>query len=57
MNMTTQISTKLAALGIALMVNSTLIGGIAFLFDGQLHQVAPSTLVQGHVAASAGKVV
>jgi hypothetical protein len=55
--MTTQISTKLAALGIALMVNSTLIGGIALLFDGQLHQGAPSALVQGHVANAPGKVV
>jgi hypothetical protein len=32
--MNTQISTKLAALAIALMMNSLLIGGVAYLFNG-----------------------
>jgi hypothetical protein len=41
--MTTEISTKLAALGVALMVNTAMIGGVAFLFSGQLHQSAPVT--------------
>ncbi|MEA3150920.1 MAG: hypothetical protein QOD56_1859 [Gammaproteobacteria bacterium] len=41
--MTTQISTKLAALGVALMINIAMIGGVAFLFSGQLHQNAPVT--------------
>jgi hypothetical protein len=41
--MNTPISTKLAALGIALMVNSAMIGGVAFLFNGQLHPAAPVT--------------
>jgi hypothetical protein len=36
--MNTQISTKLAALAIALMMNSFLIGGVAYLFSGTLHQ-------------------
>ena len=36
--MNTQISTKLAALAIALMMNSFLIGGVAYLFNGTLHQ-------------------
>jgi hypothetical protein len=36
--MNTQISTKLAALAFALMMNSLLIGGVAYLFNGQLHQ-------------------
>jgi hypothetical protein len=39
--MNTRISTKLAALTVALMMNSLLIGGIALLFSGPLHQHAP----------------
>jgi hypothetical protein len=35
--MTTQISTKLAALAVALMMNAALVGGVAFLFNSQLH--------------------
>ena len=35
--MNTQISTKLAALAVALMMNSLIIGGVAYLFNGQLH--------------------
>ncbi|MEP6548805.1 MAG: hypothetical protein ABJD53_15190 [Gammaproteobacteria bacterium] len=38
--MNTQISTKLAALAIALMMNSVIIGGVAYLFNGQLQQHA-----------------
>jgi hypothetical protein len=33
--MNTRISSKLAALAIALMMNSLIIGGVAFLFDAQ----------------------
>jgi len=36
--MTTQLSTKLAALAVALMVNGVMIGGVAYLFSGQIHQ-------------------
>ena len=36
--MNTPISTKFAALAVALMMNSMIIGGIAYLFNGQLHQ-------------------
>jgi hypothetical protein len=36
--MNTRISSKLAALAIALMMNSLLIGGIAYLFDAQTQQ-------------------
>jgi hypothetical protein len=36
--MNTQLSTKLAALAVALMVNSVLIGGVAYLFGAPLHQ-------------------
>jgi hypothetical protein len=38
--MNTQISTKLAALAAALMMNSLLIGGVAYLFTGPLNQHA-----------------
>jgi hypothetical protein len=41
--MTTQISTKLAALAIALMVNTMMIGGVAYLFSGQIHDSAVVT--------------
>ncbi len=49
--MNTQISTKLAALAVALMMDSVIIGGVAYLFNGQLHQHAgvPS-LVQASAA-------
>jgi hypothetical protein len=36
--MNTQISTKLAALAVALMMNGLLMGGVAYVFNGQLHQ-------------------
>jgi hypothetical protein len=38
--MTTQLATKFAALAAALMVNSMMIGGIAYLFGGQIHEAA-----------------
>ncbi|HEY0802642.1 MAG TPA: hypothetical protein VGD54_17530 [Steroidobacteraceae bacterium] len=34
--MNTSISTKLAALGLALMVNTVIMGGVAYLFNAQL---------------------
>src|ERR1700675_3603204 len=41
-HMTTQLSTKLstkfAALALTLMVNGVMIGGVAYLFSGQIHQ-------------------
>jgi hypothetical protein len=36
--MNTQISSKFAALAVALMMNSLIIGGVAYLFNGQQHQ-------------------
>jgi hypothetical protein len=51
--MNTQISTKLAALAVALMMNSLLIGGVAYLFNGQAHQHAVVTsLGLAHTASS-----
>ena len=38
--MNTSISTKLAALGLALMVNSVIMGGIAYLFNAELGKTA-----------------
>jgi hypothetical protein len=38
--MNTQISTKLAALAVALMMNSLIMGGVAYVFNGQFHQHA-----------------
>jgi hypothetical protein len=43
--MTTQISSRLAAFGMALMMNGFIVGGIAYLFDAQfLHHVGTVTL-------------
>jgi hypothetical protein len=36
--MNTRTSSKLAAFAIALMMNSVIIGGVAYLFDAQTHQ-------------------
>jgi hypothetical protein len=47
--MNTSLSTKLAALALALMVNSVIMGGIAFLFNAQLQ--APTAVMS---LASAG---
>ncbi len=41
--MNTSISTKLAALGLALMVNGVIVGGMAYLFNAQLQQ--PTTVI------------
>jgi hypothetical protein len=49
--MTTQISTKLAALAVALMMNSLLIGGVAYVFNGPMHQHAAITSL-AHTAVS-----
>ena len=50
--MNTQISTKLAALAVALMMNSLLIGGVAYLFSTPLHQHS-AVMSVAHTAASA----
>jgi hypothetical protein len=41
--MNTSISTKLAALALALMVNSVIMGGMAYLFNAQLQ--APTAVM------------
>jgi hypothetical protein len=49
--MNTQISTKFAALAAALMMNTLLIGGVAYLFNGPMHQQATAKSV-AHAAPS-----
>jgi len=39
--MNSKISTKLAALGMALMMNACILGSIAYLFDAQVLQYPP----------------
>ena len=46
--MNTQISAKLAALAVALMMNSLIIGGVAYLFNSQVQQ---HTTVLAHTPA------
>jgi hypothetical protein len=40
--MNTQISTKLAALAVALMMNTLIVGSVAYLFSGRIQQNATS---------------
>ena len=55
--MNTPITTKLAALAVAMMMNSLLIGGVAYLFSGPLHQhVAAVSVAHGAAAALKGAV-
>jgi hypothetical protein len=54
--MNTQISTKLAAVAVALMMNSLLIGGVALLFNGPMHQHAPMSLAHTAVSSLNGEV-
>jgi hypothetical protein len=45
-HMTAQLSTKIAALAIALMVNCMMIGGVAYLFGGRIHAAPLQALAQ-----------
>jgi hypothetical protein len=49
--MNTRISAKLAALAIAMMMNSLIIGGVAYLFDAQAHQHSGATSLVKQSAA------
>ena len=51
--MNTSLSTKLTALALALMVNSVIMGSMAFLFNAQLQQPTAVTALASTVAASA----
>jgi hypothetical protein len=54
--MNTQISSKLAALAVALMMNSLIAGGVAYLFKGQIQESATNTLSHGAAAQAAHEV-
>jgi hypothetical protein len=47
--MNTSISNKLAALALALMVNSVIMGGVAYLFNDRLHQTATLSVAGAEV--------
>jgi hypothetical protein len=51
--MNTQIASKLAAFAVALMMNSLIIGGVAYLFDGQIQQRAAVISLEGATAQTA----
>jgi hypothetical protein len=54
--MNTQISTKLAALAVALMMNSVIIGGVAYLFNSQLQHTPVTSLAHAAAPALNGSV-
>ena len=54
--MTTQISTKFAALGVALMMNGLLIGGVAYLFNGQIRHAPVVSVAHATLPASPAAV-
>ncbi len=54
--MNTSISTKLASIALALMANSVIMGGVAYMFNARLGEptsvasVASTVLVAGHLS-------
>jgi hypothetical protein len=52
--MNTSISTKLAALGLALMVNSVLMGGMALVFNAQLQPAVAYALAAARALSAIG---
>jgi hypothetical protein len=48
--MTTRLSAKLAALAIALMMNTLIIGGVAYLFEAQTHEHTSLFSMAKHIA-------
>ena len=52
--MTSQLSTKFAALAIALMVNGMMIGGVAYLFSVQFHEQTAGKATAMTVSARTG---
>jgi hypothetical protein len=51
--MNTQISSKLAALAVALMMNSLIVSGVAYLFNGQIQQHASIIALDGAASQTA----
>jgi hypothetical protein len=54
--MNTQISTKLAALAVALMMNGLIIGGVAYLFNSQIQHTTVMSLAHAAAPALNGSV-
>jgi hypothetical protein len=55
--MNTSISTKLTALALALVVNSVIMGGMAYLFNAQLQQPTAVMSLVSTAASAAGNAV
>jgi hypothetical protein len=55
--MTTQISTKFAALAVALMMNTLIIGAVAYMFNSQLPQHATFSSLAHTAAANSREAV
>jgi len=54
--MNTQISTKLAALAVALMMNTLLLGGVAYLFNGPYQHATVISLAHAPASTLNGAV-
>jgi hypothetical protein len=54
--MNTRTSTKLAALAVALMMNSLIIGSVAYLFSGRIQQ-NPTSISLDRAVQTMGEVV
>jgi len=55
--MNTQISSKLAAFAVALMMNSLIIGGVAYVFNGQIQQHSTAISLDRGAAQAAHEAV
>ena len=55
-SMNTQISTKLSALAVALMMNSLLLSGVAYLFNSQVPRAAVHSLAHATASPAADAV-
>jgi hypothetical protein len=55
--MSTSISTKLAALALALMVNTVIMGGMAYLFNAQLQQPTAVASLASAASTAASNLV
>ncbi len=55
--MKAEVSARLAALGVALAMNTAIIGGLAYLFDAQLHRAVPVMSLKSAAAQAAFKQV
>ena len=54
--MYTSLSLKLKALTLAVMINGLIMGGAAFLFDGQMHRDSASSLVARNARLDASRI-